>query len=279
MNQRIGFMQGRLCDQIDGKIQAFPILEWENEFPKAADMNIHLLEWTLDQEGLYANPLMNPNGQDKIKSLCNKYSISIESVTGDCFMQEPFWKTNEKNKAKLQNTFLDIVYSCSKLKINYLVVPLVDNGRLETIDEENMLIEFLLSNYKYFNESNVSIIFESDYQPKNLFRFINLLPSRSFGINYDTGNSAALGLDPNEEIPLYGDRIKNVHIKDRIYKGTTVPLQKGNVNFKSVFKQLSLISYQGNFILQTARSTNGNHEVDLSLYRDLTLDWLLHYNL
>ena len=279
MNQRIGFMQGRLCDQVDGKIQAFPILEWKNEFPKAADININLLEWTLDQKGLYENPFMNSEGQNKIKTLCNKYSISIKSVTGDCFMQDPFWKTNQIKRAQLQNTFLDIVSSCAKLKIKFLVVPLVDNGRLETMDEENILIDFLISNLKYFKESKVSIIFESDYQPKNLFRFINLLPISNFGINYDTGNSAALGLDPIEEIPLYGDRIRNVHIKDRIFNGTTVPLQKGNVNFKSVFQQLSLISYQGNFILQTARSTNGDHATDLSLYRDLTLDWLLQYNL
>ena len=69
MNQRIGFMQGRLCDQVDGKIQAFPILEWKNEFPKAADININLLEWTLDQKGLYENPFMNSEGQNKIKTL------------------------------------------------------------------------------------------------------------------------------------------------------------------------------------------------------------------
>ena len=28
----VGFMQGRLVDQIEGKIQAFPTLQWKEEF-------------------------------------------------------------------------------------------------------------------------------------------------------------------------------------------------------------------------------------------------------
>ena len=32
MPEKIGFMQGRLSEIVDDKIQAFPWLEWENEF-------------------------------------------------------------------------------------------------------------------------------------------------------------------------------------------------------------------------------------------------------
>ena len=55
-------MQGRLCERVNGKIQAFPWREWESEFPAAEAINLHLMEWTLDQERLYENPLMTTGG-------------------------------------------------------------------------------------------------------------------------------------------------------------------------------------------------------------------------
>ena len=46
------------------------------------------------------------------------------------------------------------------------------------------------------------------------------------------GNSASLGYDAQEEIDLLGNKIINVHIKDRIRSGTTVPLGTGDTDFK-----------------------------------------------
>ena len=53
----IGFMQGRLCDQLEAKIQAFPWQDWEIEFIQAAKIQLPVMEWTLDQVKLYENPL------------------------------------------------------------------------------------------------------------------------------------------------------------------------------------------------------------------------------
>ena len=64
--------------------------------------------------------------------------------------------------------------------------------------------------------------------------FILNYPSEYYGINYDIGNSACLGYDPEEEINNYGDRIYNVHIKDRLLHGSTVPLGSGNADIKSI---------------------------------------------
>ena len=50
--QRIGFMQGRLSALVDGKIQAFPWDAWREEFPRARDLGLTRMEWTIDQERL-----------------------------------------------------------------------------------------------------------------------------------------------------------------------------------------------------------------------------------
>lgn len=277
VGRRIGFMQGRLSPLVDGKIQAFPWDHWCQEFSIASDLDIRLVEWTLDQDRLYENPLMNLEGQADIRFLCDFYDIKIPSLTGDCFMQAPFWKLAGAARRDLEKDFLAICKCCSEVGISILVVPLVDNGRLEGVLQENELIQFLNSQEKFFLIHKIKIAFESDYSPIELARFIARLNPAIFGINYDIGNSAALGFDPIEEFAKYGERVVNVHIKDRMLGGATVALGLGNANFEVVFAELSRLNYQGNFILQTARATDEEHAKVLSVYRDQTINWLQYH--
>jgi len=271
---KIGFMQGRLSPLVGGRIQAFPWDAWAQEFPQAAGCGIGLMEWTLDQEHLYKNPLLTSTGQAQIRELCSRHAMAISSLTGDCFMQAPFWKADASTEAELQRDFISIVDACSQVGIEMVVVPLVDNGRLDTRVQEDSLVGFLLSHVDYFQARGVRVIFECDFEPTELARFINRLPKETFGINYDIGNSAALGFNPKDEFEAYGHRIVNVHVKDRLLGGTTVPLGTGNAQFEVVFAELARVGYAGKFILQTARAKDDSHAQTLCRYRDMTLAWI-----
>ena len=85
-------------------------------------------------------------------------------------------------------------------------------------------MECLKSQAEFLTERGLRVVFECDFAPEELARFIERLDLAVFGINYDIGNSAALGYDPREEIAVYGQRIINVHVKDRVLGGTTVAL-------------------------------------------------------
>ena len=259
-----GFIQGRLSEQVDGKIQAFPARYWRDEFKVAHRMGLSLMEWTLDYENLYSNPFMTKTGQAEILDLCEEFSLSIPSLTGDCFMQAPFYKYEGAKKNDLEKIFIDVAAACDTLNVDYIVFPLVDNGSLTSIEMEDEFIEKMISFYQKY-KFKVKTVFESDYTPNELKRFIDRLPD-SFGINYDTGNSAALGYKPNEEFASYGKRILNIHIKDRVLNGTTVPLGQGDTDFNQISKEIKTLDYKGNFIFQTARSKDGNHESVLRQY-------------
>lgn len=260
MIENIGFMQGRLSPMIDGKIQAFPWGCWQHEILAAKNIGISIMEWTLDQERLYDNPLMTSPGQREITSLCKKHDFSIPSLTGDCFMQAPFWKVNDAlTREKLKGDFKAIISACGNIGIGLVVVPLVDDGSLDDLEQENILVDFLSQQQNRLKELGVRIIFESDFAPVELHRFISRLDADVFGINYDIGNSASLGLNPSEEFKFFGDRILNVHVKDRIRNGTTVPLGQGSADFTAVYSLLESHSYDGNYILQTARANDGQH--------------------
>ena len=189
-------------------------------------------------------------------------------------MQAPFWKANGRVQLDLQSDFLAVATACSIVGIRMMVIPLVDNGKLDSFAQEDVLVDFLLNQQTFFKNHNLKVIFESDFSPLDLSRFISRLPHGIFGINYDMGNSSALGFNPIDEFSAYGSRIVNVHIKDRLLGGTTVPLGTGNANFSSVFSELAKVKYRGNYILQTARAADGSHANALSMYRDMSLNWI-----
>ena len=83
-----------------------------------------------------------------------------------------------------------------------------------------------------------------------------------------------MGFDFKEEIKSYGQRILNVHIKDRLLHGTTVPLGHGNAEIPKVLQELKSIGYSGNYILQTARSVDGKHAELLKKYHDELIEWI-----
>ena len=253
------------------KIQAFPWPYWESEMPLAKSIGLSKMEWTLDQEKIFVNPLMTKQGQATIQRLAAINAIQILSLTGDCFMHAPFWKAKGSMREHLIQTFFEVLLASAKMGIKYVVVPLVDKGALAT-SQQRILLENTLLNFRNFLfQHNMAIAFESDFPPHKLKQFIDGFPSELFGINFDMGNSASLGFDPEEEISLLSNRIINVHVKDRLLGGMTVPLGKGAVNFKKVFSLFQKVNYSGNFILQTARAKDENDVEILSQYIDFTL--------
>lgn len=271
-------MQGRLSKPVNGKIQAFPNKTWQKEFPIAKNIGFRKMEWTIDFEGIFQNPLMTLQGRERINQLKNKYSLSIPSITGDCFMQKPFWKEKDQDSKDLKNLFLQVIKNCSLLDIKYIIVPIVDNGSIDSIDDEEIIIEFFNTNSSIFKKLGLQILFESDFKPDKLKLFMENFDPNIFGINYDIGNSASLDYDVREEFDAYGELIKNVHVKDRKLFGETVPLMDGNANLEVVFKTLLKNNYSGNLILQTARCKDGNHACTLSKYRQITKNLILKYS-
>lgn len=274
MTERIGFMQGRLCDLVDGMIQAFPRRDWRLEFSRAQALGLCMMEWTIDQAGLYDNPVMTEAGRWEIAKLGKTHGLKVPSLTGDCFMQAPFWKATGPERSALQRDFTAVAAASAKAGIEIIVVPLVDNGRLETVVQENGLVDFLHEQHEALKGQGVKVVFEVDFGPVEAARFLERLPSDTFGVNYDIGNSAALGFDPAEEFSAYGDRIINVHVKDRVLNGTTVPLGHGNADFAAVFGLLAAHGYAGNYIMQTARAADGDHAGALARFKSMIERWI-----
>ncbi len=82
----IGIMQGRLSPRIDGKIQAFPLNNWESEFKTAEEIGFTSIEWIVENP-LDLNPLLSEAGIKKIKELIFNTNVKIDFIWADVFMQ------------------------------------------------------------------------------------------------------------------------------------------------------------------------------------------------
>lgn len=254
MKNKIGFMQGRLVkSEKKGAIQYFPSKSWKKELELANKNKIKLIEWTVNIQNIKSNPLYTGKIYEVINEL-KRNEITTRSVTCDFFMEKPFFKKKYlKNKDKYLKILKKIILNGSKVGIKYFVLPLVDNSSLSNKFEEHVLIKEIKKICKTLKK-NKYIIFEIDYKPHKISNFINKFKSKKVGINYDTGNSSALGYKIEDEIK-YFRYVKNIHIKDRFLNGHTVRLGKGNWEYKKFFNKIKN-TYKGNFILQTAPSNN-----------------------
>ncbi|MBF0531658.1 MAG: sugar phosphate isomerase/epimerase [Candidatus Omnitrophica bacterium] len=271
---RIGFIQGRLSPQIGQKIQAFPGPYWKEEFPLARSCGFSRMEWTLDQEGLFENPLLRPEGRELIRELCRENNLMIGSVTGDFFMQAPFFKAAGSIREELFDQLVAVIEGCAAARVPILVLPLVDQGRIEDAGQEEGFFAYAAKLDQRLRAHGMMICLESDLPPEKLGIFLQGLDPLLWGVNYDIGNSAAFGFDYRQEIPRLATWIKNVHVKDRVRGGGTVPLGQGQADIRGAIHLLEACGYRGNYILQTARSPQGLHAEVLSQYRDMVISYL-----
>jgi len=258
-------MQGRLSDIQFGRIQSFPWGVWEKELDAAQALGLKLMEWTIDQYKFEFNPIFtNPQ---MIKEILALKDIKVDSITCDAFMEKPFWQVGEDESRK---DLTKILAAMDIIGAEIIVVPLVDNSSLSGHGNYGKSVEFFLSFREILENLNMKMAFEVDTDAARTRSFIHSFPLGRYGINYDIGNSASLGFNPVDEFSSYADRIINIHVKDRKKGGSTVPLGDGDADFDLVFNLLHSNSYDGNYILQTARDENGKHSEALARYLEFT---------
>jgi hexulose-6-phosphate isomerase len=270
MLDKVGVMQGRLSPIINNRIQQFPWNSWPNEFVLASKIDIKLIEWTIDTFKFRKNPLISINKWDEINLIMERNNISIPSVTCDYFMENPPWKADLR---LVKEGISSILQGMRNIKSTILVIPLVDNSSLPDSNSVKIVENLFTDLIPEIIQNKLQIAFECDLNPEKLSEFIGKFDRNYFGINYDIGNSSSLGFNPAEEFKAYGSRIINVHVKDRKLNGTTVPLGEGDADFLEIFRLLQEENYQGNLILQTARSKEGKDTEVLVKYKKLVADW------
>lgn len=275
-NIKLGIMSGRLSESFH-KIQEFPFLSWKREFLKAEKCGFDTIEWIFDNN---PNPIMNDEGLKEIKKRSHETGIKVISLIGDFFMDKMLFNVSKYELEKNIKILQKLIIQCHKLDIEILELPFVDSSSLKTEKDQNSIVENLEKMIELAYQNNVKITFETDLHPIEFKRFLEKF-DRNIGANYDTGNSAALGYDVKQEIDILKPWLTNIHIKDRILNGETVPLGQGNTDFERFFSVISNINYNGQLIIQGAREkkTISTPEITCKKYLKFVKGFMKKYDL
>lgn len=255
---KLGIMEGRLVPPEDGRFQSFPRNQWESEFAHAAAVPFDYIEWIYDLYGQDVNPLGTWAGVARLKQLVESSRIAILSVCADYFMEKPLLRCAQQEVAERLQELARILRNGRALGVKRVVIPFVDASAIRSDDDFVAVQDALNAAMPFADETGIEIHLETSLGPTQFAKLLDRIPHPKLKVNYDSGNSAALGYSPADEFAAYGDRIGSVHIKDRVLNGGTVPLGTGNADFRSLFSCLEQFDYQGDFTMQVARGIPGD---------------------
>ena len=256
-NIELGIMQGRLLPKYKNRYQAHPVGYWSDEFEIARKLGLKSIEFIFDYNDYKLNPLMNENGINQISKISKNTGVNVKSICADYFMEAPLHSSNQKVKEKSVQVLKTLIKNSSLLNISDIVIPCVDQSSLKNNIDKERLINSLYDSVIYASKFNINIALETDLNPKDFLDLLNEFRLENLTVNYDTGNSASLGYNINQEFEYYGNKISDIHIKDRVLNGGSVMLGTGNTDFKSFFKILSNMEFNGPIILQAYRDNQG----------------------
>ena len=255
LTKQIGIMQGRLSPRIDGKIQAYPAKTWQKEFEIAQEIGYSAIEWIVEKP-LEVNALMSKSGMQEIKEIILKTGVRIDFICADIFMEQPLIRMSQEIREENKEHLKNILVSAKEIGAIGVEIPFVDASSIKNESEINELISCMQEAFKLAEEIGMKISLETDLNPTSFKELLDRINLNHVQANYDIGNSASLGFDPVEEIAALGNRILNVHIKDRKLGSTTVPLGTGDADIKLSLSRLSEINYLGGITMQAARGAD-----------------------
>lgn len=256
-NIMIGVMQGRLLPKYLGRYQAHPLGYWQKEFYVAADLGLDCIEFILDFNDVEQNPLMSKQGVAEIQKVISETGVKVKTICVDYLMEAPLHSSDVIVADKSTEVLLNILNNAMPLGITDAVIPCVDQSSLNNKDAESQFVSIIKNISTEVAKLDVNLSLETDLAPTPFANLLSKIDRDVVKVNYDIGNSAALGFDPVEELDAYGHLISDIHIKDRVRNGGPCVLGTGNANFERFFKKLLEFNYQGPFIMQAFRDEEG----------------------
>jgi L-ribulose-5-phosphate 3-epimerase len=258
----LAVMQGRLLPPPPGRLQAFPGDDWRAEFERAASAGVGAIEWIYDLE---ANPLDSDEGVREVRAAAAAHGVGVSSVCADLFMARPLAAGSAAERGEALERLSWLVGRAAAVAASHIVIPFVDDSALAA-DEDEVAAAQLEAAIPAARAAGVELHLETSLPPERFAALLARVPE--VGVTYDSGNSASLGYDAREELAAFGDRVRSVHVKDRVRGGGSVPLGEGDAELDLVFAELRRRGYAGTLVLQVARGVEGREVEWIRSLRD-----------
>jgi len=195
----LGVMQGRLLPKYNANYQAHPYGYWEDEFPLAHENGLELIEFILDFDKAYENPLINSKKIDYLANIISNSKVKVKTVCADYFMIKPFHRGSLNDINESLSVLEKIINNGSVIGLTDIVIPCVDNSSISTLSETDTFIKNISKLFKLLDTSKINLSLETDLNPDDFYKLLTKIDFDRVKVNYDIGNSASLGFNPIEE--------------------------------------------------------------------------------
>ena len=243
----LGIVQGRLS--LSGKkLQCFPKKPL-NEFKLASKIGYDFIEFFGERIKNNNNPIWSNSGIKKYTKISREKGIKIYSFCDNYIINHSLASTK---------TFKEIINTLdrlSRLKIKKYILPLYGSSEIN-LKNKNKIYKNLSIISNICTKKNIKLLIESNMSPKEFFSLKKKIRSNNFYFLFDTGNRVLLKKNLVLDICKFKSEIKHVHLKDKNFKNKNVIVGKGEVKFKSIFKELKKINYKGSFTIESQRGKN-----------------------
>ena len=253
----VGVIQGRLLPKYQGRYQCHPVGYWSEEFKIVAELDLDCIQFILNSDNIDMNPLSSAQGLEKINGLVNSSGVKVSSICADYFMEKPLHKISGKELLNAIEVLKKLVKSSKKIGSKSIVLPCLDNSSFSDLNEMKKFQELISDVIPIAEDLDINIALETDLDSATFSTLLEAIDSSNLTVNYDIGNSASFGHDVKEDFSAYGEKISDVHIKDRPLGKKSIRLGDGDANFEDFFKLMDNSYYSGPFIMETYRDEEG----------------------
>ena len=247
---KIGVIQGRLSPRPADRLQAFPKETWRSEFIIARELGLDSIEWIYEHEGASVNPLASESGRESIRQVADSSGVGVLSVCADYFMVHRLAGHSTSELAEHLGEFRQLVAWTADIGARRILLPVLEEARVDTAELQSELVAQLRACTQDLEEHDVTVGLEMDVPGPEYRSVIERVDHPLVGAYYDTGNSAAIGVDIAEDVRHLLPYLQAVHLKDRNVGGGSRPLGSGAANFREFFATLQRGRFSGDFVLQ-----------------------------
>ncbi|MDF3065106.1 MAG: sugar phosphate isomerase/epimerase [Polyangiaceae bacterium] len=262
---RVGVMQGRLSPRPPGKLQEFPWQSYAAEFPKAARLGLHSIEWIFDAPRYEENPIWTEAGREEIRGLIAATGVRVQSVCADYFMLHRLAGESPAALAHHRDVLADLIVAAHAVGADRILIPLLETSAVDSPELKREVALSLRSAVPMAERYGVTLGLEMEIPGHEYAKVVESVGSAKVRAYYDTGNSTAQGLDIAQDIAPLLPLLHAVHVKDRVRGGSSKPLGTGDANFQEFFPRLLRAGFRGDFVLQHYFEADPELEAERSL--------------
>jgi len=233
---KIGIIQGRLSPPTEG-FQETPT-DWKREFELLPTAGLNHVEWIVTKDSFENNPIFTEE--------LEKYSIS--SICADNLVDDKISETEF-----LESNLTPICQAALRNGIKNITIPILEDSNLSNYSKR----DDFLAEMQNFSDRYESLNFSFEIEDKMDVIADIIFMRENFYLTYDTGNMTTVGIDHEDYLHMFYEKINNIHLKDRAKDNSTVEPLTGNTNFTKIFAKLKEVGYNGIYTLQTARDKTG----------------------